>query len=82
VNIVTHIYEKLKACNYFIPDLERHLDYPITVTEEYLLGFSVGITEYKPGMNLDSLLSMADKALYSAKKNGKNQHVICLADPS
>ncbi len=82
VNIVTHIYDKLNSRNYFIPDLERHLGHAITVPEEYILGFSTGITEYRPGMNLDTLLSTADRALYSAKKNGKNQHVICIADMS
>lgn len=78
VSIVDHINDCLKFHKYFIPDLERYLKNTITVPEEYTLGFSTGITEYKPGMNMDSLLNIADKALYSAKKNGKNQCVISL----
>lgn len=34
---------------------------------------SIGIAEYKPGYTLDSLLAVADVAMYQAKNNGRNR---------
>lgn len=33
---------------------------------------SLGVTEYKPGYGLDTMISSADVAMYHAKRNGKN----------
>lgn len=33
---------------------------------------SIGITTYKPGDNMDTLINRADKAMYAAKKQGRN----------
>jgi diguanylate cyclase (GGDEF)-like protein len=41
---------------------------------------SIGIAEYQPGETGDDLLKRADKALYAAKRNGRNR-VICEVDP-
>ena len=37
---------------------------------------SIGVTQAIPGENLDALLVRVDKALYQAKKTGKNRYVI------
>lgn len=34
---------------------------------------SVGVTEFKPGENMDQLLYRVDEALYQAKENGRNR---------
>ncbi|MCX7823016.1 MAG: diguanylate cyclase [Syntrophobacterales bacterium] len=49
--------------------------------EGYRVTASFGVTEYSLGENLDSLLSRADRALYMAKKSGKNR-VVSLTDKS
>ncbi|MCG8688768.1 MAG: GGDEF domain-containing protein [Desulfobacterales bacterium] len=36
---------------------------------------SLGIAQYAPGENLDTLIQRADNALYTAKQNGRNQTV-------
>ena len=36
------------------------------------LTISVGVTQFKPGEDLEQLMSHADKALYDAKKGGRN----------
>jgi two-component system cell cycle response regulator len=37
---------------------------------------SIGITQLKPGDDIESILKRADKGLYSAKENGRNQVVV------
>ena len=34
---------------------------------------SLGVTEYKPGYSLDTMIASADVAMYHAKQNGKNR---------
>ncbi len=36
------------------------------------LTISIGVTQFKPGEDLEQLMSQADKALYDAKKGGRN----------
>ena len=40
---------------------------------QYGVTFSIGISQYKKNENAKALLDRADKALYQAKENGKNQ---------
>ena len=37
---------------------------------------SMGLAELRQDMNSDALINQADKALYCAKRNGKNQVVV------
>jgi len=37
------------------------------------LTVSIGVTEYKVFENIETLLTRADKALYTAKENGKDR---------
>lgn len=46
------------------------------VIQEYKVSISMGITLLQNTDTLDTLLKRADKALYRAKENGKNQYVI------
>lgn len=53
-----------------------HMSIKSKETEEKLkLTTSMGITEYKPSLNenIDDIFARADKALYAAKKNGRNR---------
>ena len=54
----------------FIANHNFNMDRPITV--------SIGVTMHKVGDTAQSLISRADKGLYRAKRNGKNQ--VCFED--
>lgn len=41
-----------------------------------LITFSGGVAQFHPGESQEDLFKRADAALYSAKKNGKNQIVV------
>lgn len=45
----------------------------IKIQSDITVTASFGVTEYAPGDNLHSIISRADKLLYSAKANGKNE---------
>lgn len=47
---------------------------------EISVSFSAGVAEWEPGESLESLIARADKALYKAKKSGRNQ--TCVAASS
>ena len=40
------------------------------------LTISIGVTQFKPGEDLEQLMSHADKAMYDAKKGGRNLVVV------
>ncbi len=44
--------------------------------EYEIVGLSIGIAEYKPGMTEENLIFAADAALYEAKKRGKGRIVV------
>jgi diguanylate cyclase (GGDEF)-like protein len=41
-------------------------------TKKVRLTISIGVTQFKPGEDLEQLMAHADKALYDAKKGGRN----------
>jgi len=46
-----------------------------TVQEKLRKTVSIGVSEYKQGEPIDQFIARADKAMYMAKRNGKNQVV-------
>ena len=44
--------------------------------EKYYITASFGVAAYRTGQNLETLLECADKSLYQAKNNGRNQVVV------
>lgn len=49
-------------------------DFSAIAFEPFQVNFSAGISEYR--LKQDTLVSMADQALYQAKKNGRNQTIV------
>ena len=45
--------------------------------EKYYITSSFGVAAYRSGQTLETLLECADKALYQAKNNGRNQVIVC-----
>ncbi|MBD3653196.1 tetratricopeptide repeat-containing diguanylate cyclase [Kangiella sp.] len=50
-------------------DLKQYTD----IESDLNATISVGVTEFKPGENMDQLLHRVDEALYQAKENGRNR---------
>ena len=46
----------------------------------YRVTASVGITEYRQGDTIQQLLDRADRALYDAKRTGRNRIVVANGD--
>jgi diguanylate cyclase (GGDEF)-like protein len=74
-NGIEGIYEKLK---------EYYSNYPIKIGENTVhVSFSSGVAQYpEHGTSVDALKKSADKALYVAKKRGRNQLVMATGDCS
>ncbi|MCX7921825.1 MAG: diguanylate cyclase [Clostridia bacterium] len=74
--IASKIQFELIRRRQFQADIEEFLDKKIYVSEDSKLTCSIGIAECNVGVDIDSevLLQRADKALYLAKKSGKNQY--------
>jgi diguanylate cyclase (GGDEF)-like protein len=51
---------------------------PLLLNPELQVTVSIGIAAYREGMSIDDLLAAADRAVYAAKHNGRNQ--VCTAD--
>jgi diguanylate cyclase (GGDEF)-like protein len=51
-----------------------------SIEPNYRITASMGITEYKPGEDVEQSMDRADKALYDAKRTGRNKIVIAEAD--
>ncbi|MEK6795815.1 MAG: GGDEF domain-containing protein [Spirochaetota bacterium] len=65
------LHRQLAAKRHFT-DVLSSLTSGTAIPEDKLLGFSAGIARYEKNMAVEALLSEADKALYAAKKSGKN----------
>lgn len=56
---------------------------PVTAQDEsYRITASMGITEYRQGDSIQNLLERADRALYDAKRTGRNRIVVAGEDIS
>ena len=58
--------------------IRRHIikEFFLHENKRILVTFSAGVTQYQPGDSQQNLYQRADKALYQAKRNGKNQIVV------
>ena len=58
--------------------VRRHIikEFFLHENKRILVTFSAGVTQYQPGDSQQHLYQRADKALYQAKRNGKNQIVV------
>ncbi|MDR4517965.1 MAG: diguanylate cyclase [Nitrosomonas sp.] len=58
--------------------VRRHIvkEFFLHENKRILVTFSAGVTQYQPGDSQQNLYQRADKALYQAKRNGKNQIVV------
>ncbi len=50
------------------------------IEPNYRITSSIGITQYKPGEEIEQTMDRADKALYDAKRTGRNKVVIADSD--
>lgn len=75
--LAKRIQDNLLKKNNFKAEIEKHLGYPVNIPEENALGCSIGISSFNRGVvNYDQMIKKADKALYEAKKQGRNKFVI------
>ncbi len=72
IDLSARIHGMLASKRFFQAELEAFLGRPISVPESVCINCSMGIATYDPGMEIDSLLANADKALYAAKARGKH----------
>ena len=64
--------EEAVACAERLKDLASKIKYP-GLPDDFSITISVGVTRYRPGESIDSLIGRADTALYLAKTGGKNR---------
>ena len=50
------------------------------IEPQYRITASIGLTEYKPGEGIEQTMDRADKALYDAKRTGRNKIVMADTD--
>ena len=76
VILAQRIFEKLKDHEAFTSAVRK--DTSAEIPADKKLGCSIGIAEYDPRQNttVETLLASADRALYDAKKSGKNCYKI------
>lgn len=65
------IFERLRTAFRF--------QHPAAVPPDVTLSFSMGVAQATPGENFEALMNRADRAMYQAKENGRDQ--VALAPP-
>lgn len=74
---LNRIYTHLRTRKYFQPEIEKNLGHTVSVPEEWAISCSIGVASWESGSSrnddVETLLQLADKALYQAKEKGKKQ---------
>ena len=65
---ISEVYRRMEK-------LRKEIEEQTYITNVHIT-ISIGIAEYKSGMTAQELFDNADKAMYLAKKNGRNQVVV------
>jgi diguanylate cyclase (GGDEF)-like protein len=72
IDFANRIHEKITACGHFQAELEIFLAKGMSAVPQPKIDCSIGIAMYDSFMEIDTLLTNADKALYAAKAKGKH----------
>jgi len=73
---VDRIRKKLEEARHFIPDLDELLDCQVSIPDDKLIGFSCGISAFKPHQTTAEVMKKADELLYEAKHQGKGRSMV------
>ncbi len=76
--VAERILRMLEERRRFIPEIEKELGHPLDLRRHQPISCSIGIVEVNPEdrRGIQEHLSLADKALYAAKRLGKNRFVV------
>lgn len=69
----THLPQAIEVLTRLQRELTKQLF--LQGSEHVLITFSAGVVQVQPGESMDQIIDRADKAMYSAKRSGKNRVV-------